>query len=282
MIVNKAESTSTPQQHIHCGDCIAVIGSLPAESIDVVVTSPPYNIGKDYGTHNDNMPYRSYLDWMGQVAETIRRVLKPDGSLFLNIGSPPTKPWLATDVSQQFDGIFQLQNDIIWLKSVSIGEESYGHYTPVSSRRFLNNLHERIFHFTKTRNVELDRLAIGVPYADKANITRFNRSSDCRCRGNAWVIPYETVCSKEEKFHHPASFPVELPKMCIKLHGLKKKPVVLDPFLGVGSTLVACENLGVKGIGIDIDPTYCRTALSRLSNAVLIDKRHGVELEEHP
>jgi site-specific DNA-methyltransferase (adenine-specific) len=258
------------QQKIICGDCLAVMGVMPSESIDVVVTSPPYNIGKEYGAYNDNMPHSDYLNRMRAVAEAISRILKHDGSLFLNVGSTSRQPWRSAEVAQQFSVVFKLQNNITWVKSVSIGRRSYGHYRPIDSDRFLSNSTEQIYHFTKSGNVKLDRLAIGVPYVDESNVRRFNRSSNLRCAGNAWFIPYETVHSKEGKFNHPAPFPVALPERCIKLHGLKKNPIVLDPFMGIGSTLVACQNLGIRGIGIEIDAAYANTTLSRLSNAVLI------------
>src|SRR6185437_9118017 len=100
--------------------------------------------------------------------------------------------------------------------------------------------------------VPIDRLAIGVPFKDKSNIARRGHAQDKRCAGNVWYIPYETVKSKAQKFNRPAGFPVELPERCIRLTG-RDKGVVLDPFLGTGTTLVAAERLGWEGIGIDID-----------------------------
>jgi site-specific DNA-methyltransferase (adenine-specific) len=111
--------------------------------------------------------------------------------------------------------------------------------------------------------VVLDRLAIGVPYKDKSNIARRGHPRDLRCRGNTWFIPYETVQSKEEKFHHPGTFPVDLPRWCIRLHG-RRPAVVLDPFMGTGTTLVAADREGVRGIGIEIDPAYVAIARERL------------------
>jgi site-specific DNA-methyltransferase (adenine-specific) len=129
----------------------------------------------------------------------------------------------------------------------------------------LNDCHEYIFHFTKTGKVRLDRLAIGVPYQDKANISRFNSGgADRRCRGNTWFIPYETIRDKESQRPHPASFPVRLPEMCIRLHGVDRTKLVLDPFIGIGSTALACLRLGVSCIGFDIDPEYLKFASDRV------------------
>jgi site-specific DNA-methyltransferase (adenine-specific) len=190
-------------------------------------------------------------------------VLKWDGSFFLNVGSTSTDPWVAFDVARAFKEAFVLQNTILWAKSVSIGEDTIGHFKPITSRRFLNNNHESIFHFTKTGEVEIDRLSVGVPFKDKSNIARWGHDTDRRCGGNVWVIPYKTVRSKAQKFDHPAGFPVELPARCIKLHGVKDA-TVLDPFAGTGTTLVAAESLGCNGIGIEIDRQYAEKAVERL------------------
>ena len=124
-----------------------------------------------------------------------------------------------------------------------------------------NNCHEYIFHFTKNKEVELDKLAIGVPYADKGNITRWKSvKGDVRDRGNVWYIPYETV--KEEK-EHPAAFPKKLPEMRIKLHGYNKDTAVLDPFLGSGSTLIACEKTGRICYGMEISEAYTDVIIQR-------------------
>jgi site-specific DNA-methyltransferase (adenine-specific) len=241
---------------------------MQANCIDIIVTSPPYNIGIGYNSYADSLPRDSYLAWLRNVAVEIRRVMKPSGSFFLNIGSTNIDPWLPWDVAQAFRDLFVLQNHIVWVKSLSIGDDTVGHFKPISSRRFINQNNESIFHFTSTGHVEVDRLAVGVPFKDKTNIARWGHKMDRRCAGNVWFIPYKTVRSKAQKFDHPAGFPVELPERCIKLHGIQQEALVLDPFMGAGSTLVAAERLGLRGIGIEIDKTYLEAALVRLSENV--------------
>jgi site-specific DNA-methyltransferase (adenine-specific) len=251
------------RQKIIQGDCLAVTKSLPSSSIDVVVTSPPYNIGVAYNSYQDKQPRKAYLDWLCQVGEAISHVLRPNGSFFLNIGSTGSDPWIAQDVAAVFRKYFLLQNHVIWVKSISIGDDTVGHFKPITSKRFLNHNHESIFHFTKTGSVQVDRVAVGVPFKDKSNIARWGHKADRRCAGNVWFLPYETVKSRSQKFDHPAGFPVSLPERCIRLHG-QVGVDVLDPFLGAGTTLVAAQRLGCKGIGIEIDPHYAKTALSRV------------------
>lgn len=258
-----AITTQIGNQTVALGDCIAYLRIMPSDSVDVVVTSPPYNIGVAYHSYDDKRPRRSYLDWLEEIGHQINRVLKWDGSFFLNVGSTNTDPWVAFDVALAFKSAFVLQNTILWAKSLSIGDDTVGHFKPITSKRFLNNNHESIFHFTKTGQVRIDRLSVGVPFKDKSNIARWGHQDDRRCAGNVWFIPYKTVRSKAQKFDHPAGFPVGLPERCIKLHGIKEA-TVLDPFSGTGTTLVAAERLGCKGIGIEIDRRYAHKAVERL------------------
>ena len=244
-------------------DCLNALPGLAAESVDAVVTSPPYNIGVAYRSYHDRQPRQAYLDWLAQVGCQLRRVLKPDGSVFLNVGGTSTDPWLAQDVAGAFREHLVLQNHIVWVKSLSIGDDTLGHFKPIGSRRFVNQNHEAVFHFTRSGNVAVDRLAVGVPFKDKSNIARWGHRRDRRCAGNVWFIPYATVRSKAQKFDHPAGFPVELPLRCLMLHGVAGA-AVLDPFAGAGTTLVAAARLGCRGIGFELDPFYAQAAVTRL------------------
>lgn len=248
-------------------DCLAALPELAAQSVDVVVTSPPYNIGVAYRSYDDRRPREAYLEWLAQVGGELRRVLQPDGSVFLNVGGTNTDPWLSLDVAAAFREHLVLQNHIVWVKSLSIGDDTLGHFKPITSRRFVNQNHEAVFHFTRTGSVAVDRLAVGVPFKDKSNIARWGHARDRRCAGNVWFIPYATVRSRAQKFDHPAGFPVELPLRCLLLHG-QAKAVVLDPFAGAGTTLVAAARLGHRGIGFELDPFYANAAVTRLRAAL--------------
>jgi site-specific DNA-methyltransferase (adenine-specific) len=251
------------RQRIVQADCLQGLAELAPDSVDVCVTSPPYNIGIAYKSYQDRMPRAAYLEWLSEVGRAIDRVLTPEGSFFLNVGGTSIDPWITADVARAMGAPFVLQNHIVWVKSFSAGDDTLGHFKPISSPRFLNHNHEAIFHFTKCGRVPIDRLAVGVPFKDKSNIARWGHTRDKRCGGNVWFIPYETVKSKAQKFDHPAGFPVELPLRCILLHGMEK-PRVLDPFLGAGTTLVAAEQLGAEGIGFEMDAAYAERAAVRL------------------
>src|SRR4051794_25565075 len=105
---------------IRQGDCLDVLQTLPASSIDCVVTSPPYNLGRRYNQHDDNMPEAEYLAWQGQVAQALRWALKPGGHVFLNVGWNSAHPWRSIDVGLAYRPYFQLQNLVAWVKSLAM------------------------------------------------------------------------------------------------------------------------------------------------------------------
>jgi site-specific DNA-methyltransferase (adenine-specific) len=250
----------------YLGDCLDVLDQLPRGSIDAIVTSPPYNLGIRYRSYDDTIPRETYLTWTGDWVKRAAAALASDGSLFLNVGAKPTDPWTAIDVAQAARPHLQLQNTIHWIKSIAIDQKdlAVGHYKPINSRRFLHDCHEFVFHFTPEGTTPLDRQAIGVRYQDPSNIGRWQvASSGVRCRGNTWFIPYETIQNREKDRPHPATFPPRLPEMCLRLHGLERVGTVADPFLGLGSTAVACAQLGVSFIGIEMDEGYLKEAVAR-------------------
>ena len=252
-------------------DCLDVFRQRPARSIDVIVTSPPYNLGVRYNQYDDSLSQADYLEWTSTWIAAAARVLRPDGSLFLNVGAKPTDPWTALDVAQAARPHLQLQNIIHWVKSIFIDKASLavGHYKPINSDRFLSDCHEFVFHFSPQGTTGLDRLALGVPYQDQSNVTRWRAAADgLRCRGNTWFIPYETIQRRDRDRPHPATFPSQLPEQCLRLHGLKRIETAMDPFSGLGSTAVACLRLGVNFVGAEIDETYLKEAVARAKNAV--------------
>jgi site-specific DNA-methyltransferase (adenine-specific) len=258
------EPLTNARHRLICGDCLTILPTLEAESVDVVVTSPPYNLGLAYRGYDDRREEDEYLYWLERVAAEIHRVMRPDGSFFLNISGSNSAPWVPFELIVRLRSQFMLQNHIVWIKSIATKSDSVGHFKPVGGQRFLHHNHEHIFHLTRTGSVKLDRLAIGVPFKDKSNIARRGHPKDLRCRGNTWFIPYDTVQSKAEKFHHPSTFPLALPQWCIRLHG-RSGAVVLDPFMGTGTTVIAAALEQAIGIGIDRDPSYVAVAQRRLS-----------------
>jgi site-specific DNA-methyltransferase (adenine-specific) len=262
------------------GDCLDVLATLEAGSIGTVVTSPPYNLGIKYRTYRDDLPRGEYLAWSEQWLRAAARAMSDDGSLFLNVGAKPTDPWIPLEVAQVARTHFRLQNTIHWVKSIAIDRDAaganvglerdvaVGHYKPINSDRFVNDCHEYIFHFTPAGRTRLDRRAVGVPYQDPSNIKRWAAAGEgLRCRGNTWFIPYDTIQKRDRDRPHPASFPVKVPEQCLRLHGLDRTGVVLDPFLGLGSTAIAAVKLGLDFVGIELDEHYLAEAVRRVKAA---------------
>jgi site-specific DNA-methyltransferase (adenine-specific) len=280
-IIRKPHATRSFERssgRFYLADCQDVFAALPAASVDVIVTSPPYNLGIEYGQYEDRLSPEEYLAWTSRWVSAAARVLRPQGSLFLNVGAKPSDPWTALDVAQVARRHLRLQNIIHWVKSIERtaagaaanlpADLAVGHYKPINSDRYLNDCHEFVFHFTPHGRTPLDRLALGVPYQDKSNITRWRgASAGVRCRGNTWFIPYETIQHRDRDRPHPATFPAKLPEQCLRLHGLSRIELVMDPFLGLGSTAVACVRAGVDFIGADIDETYLNQAIERAEAA---------------
>jgi site-specific DNA-methyltransferase (adenine-specific) len=292
---------------IYNQDCISGMLELPNGSVDIVVTSPPYNLNIQYGTYKDDLPRDSYLKWLHDVFDAVKHCLKNDGHFFLNVGYSNIDPWVGMDVANVARKLFVLQNNFTWVKSIHVNNKTSGHFKPINSDRFANPTWEHLFHFTKTGNVKCDKLAAGVPYEWNCNIDNSGRirgrlvknmgfdnyrhfektateqqklklqhdldkklsklepQSTLRCRGNSWHIPYDTISNRaKERGKHPATFPVGLVEQCIKFSGVKKG-VIVDPFMGSGTTAIAATNQGLDYIGFDIDRDYVEFARNRIA-----------------
>lgn len=242
---------------------------MKAESVGIIVTSPPYNIGIDYASYDDTVSRKEYLEWCKTWMTEVLRVMKVDGSFFLNVGASPKEPLFPHQMAiLAVECGFKIQNTFHWVKSISVPTPegdilSVGHFKPINSKRFVNDCHEYIFHLTKSGNIPLDRIALGVPYQDKSNIARWGHTKgrDKRCRGNMWFIPYKTIQSSEKDRPHPASFPEELVTNCLKIASAEPETPVMDPFLGIGTSAVAAKGYGIlKFTGFEIDEGYLSTA----------------------
>jgi site-specific DNA-methyltransferase (adenine-specific) len=249
-------------------DCLKGMKTrLKKNSVDLIVTSPPYNIGIKYNEYNDYIPRNEYLHFMRDISHKFNKVLSDNGSIFLNVGTKPSDQIIPFDVLNVFVPDFKLQNTFHWIKHIHIDSinQSFGHFKPINSKRYENNCHEYIFHLTKRGDVELNKLALGVEYQDKSNIKRWkNTNNGLRSRGNTWQIPYKTINNRKTDRPHPASFPIDLPKYCMLIHGVDKIKLAIDPFLGIGSSALAAQELGLNFVGFEIDEFYFNIAENKL------------------
>jgi site-specific DNA-methyltransferase (adenine-specific) len=248
-------------QTIICGDATTVIQALDDNSIDVCVTSPPYNIGVTYENTTDNMTYAAYVTWLEEVFLALQPKLKNNGSIFLNLSGVPNHYQLPMQVAVCLCDHYWLQNHMVWIKAYSTEEISEGHFKPKNSNRFINHTWEHIFHFTKFGESPLNKLSVGVPYADKSNIARRGHAQDKRDRGDVIFLPHTT---RQQRLDHPATFEPSLAALLIKLSNCPPDGTVFDPFVGSGSTLVAAKSLDINAVGCDISEQYCVAARCRL------------------
>ena len=272
------------------GDVRQVLSELEPESVQCVVTSPPYWGLRDYGFEGqlglEETPEK-YVENMVEVFREVKRVLRKDGTLWLNLGDGYLQkelvgiPWRVA-LALQGDG-WHLRNDIIWSKPNPMPE-------PVKDR--LTKSHEYIFLLTKSKTYYYDHEAIKEPYSE-SSIQRINQATFDKQTGGDKDYGKVSVHSKNtnsirgtlEKFKenlgsgrnrrtvweivtrsypgaHFATFPEEIPELCIKA-GTKPGDVVLDPFVGSGTTCAVASRLGRESIGIELNEEYLKLALKR-------------------
>ncbi|MGC1176583.1 MAG: site-specific DNA-methyltransferase [Candidatus Saccharimonadales bacterium] len=225
------------------GDCIKIMQAMPAQSIDLIVTSPPYNLknstgngmkdgrgGKwsnaalmdGYSDHGDNMPHDEYVAWQRACLTEMMRVIKEDGAIFYN-HKWRVQNGLLQDRHDILEG-FPVRQIIIWRRKGGINFNQ-GYFLPT---------YEVVYLIAKPK---------------------FKLASKANALGDVWDIP------QEFNNKHPAPYPVAFAERCI---GSTDAQIVLDPFMGSGSTAIAAMNLGRQFIGIDISQAYCQMADQRI------------------
>lgn len=240
--------------NIVCGDSIKIMKKLPDESVDLVITSPPYNLknstgngmkdgrgGKwasaalvnGYSNYDDNMPHEDYVKWQRNCLKQMFRVIKNDGAIFYN-HKWRVQNGLLQDRADIVKG-FPVRQIIIWRRKGGINFNA-GYFLPT---------YEVIYLIAKP----------DFKLAPKAN-----------AYGDVWEF------TQEMKNLHPAPFPVSLVERIV---GCTNSKLILDPFMGSGTTAVAAKKLNRDYIGIDISPDYCDMARNRVMQSEL---QHSLDL----
>ena len=225
-------------------DCVEGMKQLPEKCIDLVVTSPPYNLGMDYGDcHDDSLSYLDYLEWMKEVMSELKRVLKDDGRLCLNhyfstkMGDERTTPLMDINYIATRELGFKHHTVTFWTDSTLSKNTAWGSYKSASSP-YISSPYEGILILYKKHWKKITK---GEDTVDKDTFVK-------GCSG-AWNF------SPTTDNDHPCPFPVELPLCCIHLLSFKGD-IVLDPFLGSGTTLLACRMSGRNGVGFELNSDY--------------------------
>ncbi len=225
---------------------------VPAESVHLVVTSPPYNVGIDYDGYNDNMPWPEWRQMMADVFAACFTVLVPGGRICVNVANVYRKPYksLTTVIWPVLENTgFYPRGEIIWDKCHGPASTAWGTFRdphlPV-----LCDLHEYILVASKGE-VCAELGATG--YGD------ITKDEFLHWRKSVWRMKTASAVS----VGHPAPFPEELPERLIRLYTYPGN-TVLDPFAGSGTTLRVAERLGREAIGVELSAEYCRLIEKRL------------------
>ena len=242
-----------------CGDCIAVMQEMPEQCVDLVVTSPPYLNAREY-SHWENDT--AYLADMMKTWTAAKRVLRPDGRIAVVVcqgcGRHPHLP-LGSAITMQLAGLFQLRGHIIWFKDfASRGFSSTGWGSWMSaSNPCLRDVHELII----VASNEVDgKETKGESDIEHDEFLQWTKS--------VWRVP--AISPNTTK--HPAAFPETIAERLIKLYSYKGD-VILDPFLGSGTTAVVAKKLGRHYIGVELTPEYVKMSEKRLAKVTGVQLR---------
>jgi DNA modification methylase len=244
---------------IICSDALTALRAIEDNSVDLVLTSPPYNFDMNYDEHNDKSESSDYLSTLITIFDECIRVLKSGGRLIINI-QPNYKEYYPTHhaiTASMIERGLIWRGEIVWLKNNLKKLTAWGSWKSPSCP-YLSYPFEFIEVFSKETLKHI---------GDKENID-ISKEEFIEYVNGHWSIAPET---RMKKFNHPAMFPEELVKRCIKLFSYKND-LVLDPFNGAGTTTFVANLLERRYIGIDISETYCEIAKARISSTNLLDK----------
>ncbi|MDY0231806.1 MAG: site-specific DNA-methyltransferase [Candidatus Saccharicenans sp.] len=223
---------------------------LPENSVHLMVTSPPYNVGKEY---DQDLTLNEYREFLKRVWKEVYRVLVPGGRACVNLANLGRKPYLPLHIfliKDMIDLGFLMRGEIIWNKGTSVSPSTAWGTWQSAKNPILRDIHEYILVFSKktfTRKAPKNRKNT----ISKEEFLEFTKS--------IWTFPAESAT----KVGHPAPFPVELPYRLIQLYTFEDE-IVLDPFMGSGQTAIAALKSGRHFVGYDINQDYVRLAERRI------------------
>ena len=223
---------------------------LPDNSIHLMVTSPPYNVGKDY---DENLTLKEYREFLKRVWKEVYRVLVPGGRACINVadfGREPYIPLHAFVVEDMLDLGFLMRGEIIWNKAGSPSPSTAWGSWLSASNPTLRDIHEYILVFSK------ETFKRENPNNRRSTISR---GGFLQYTKSIWTFPAEPA----HKVGHPAPFPIELPYRLIQLYTFEGE-VVLDPFIGSGQAAIAAIKANRHYVGYDIDEEYVKLAKRRI------------------
>jgi len=232
---------------------------LPDNSVHLMVTSPPYNVGKDY---DDDLSLEEYIQLIREVMQEVYRVLVPGGRVCLNITNVGRKPYIPLHkyaMHEMLDIGYLMRGEVIWDKSASAGTSTAWGSWQSASNPTLRDTHEFILVFCKqtfSRKKPKDKRST----ISKEEFLEYTKS--------IWSFSAESA----KKIGHPAPYPIELPYRCIQLYTFIDD-VVLDPFMGSGTTAVASIRTKRGFVGYEKEIKYVNLANKRIESEKIIQKK---------
>ena len=249
----------TDNVKIYCNDSRDMY-VVTDNSVDLIITSPPYNVGRKYSYYNDSISMEDHLKLLDEVWQECDRVMKPGARIAVNVphgtGRQPYVP-LGSAITLQLSKRFDLLGTIIWRKTSAQLRTSWGSWRRPTSP-YLRDICELIvigkkagdFHVPSEFLVKDKKLTVS-PWLNADEFVHLTR--------DYWEFDTSNPC---KALQHPASFPVELPRRLIKLFAYSGS-TILDPFAGSGTTGVAASELGCNAILFDVDQNYCNLMADR-------------------
>ena len=245
---------------LYNADCVEILAEFPSNSIDLVITSPPYNLGIDYDVWNDDIPYSGYINWVKKWLKELYRVLKDDGRIcinhYLSCGKANNRhaPLMDIHYIATREIGFKHHGLAIWDDRTVSRLTAFGSWLSASAP-YINSPFEGILVMYKNTWKK----------TIKGNST-IDKETFLELTSGIWKMP--PVGDKYTK----ANFPERLPEICIR--GLSYvNDLVLDPFMGSGTVGVVAEKLERRWIGIEISENYCRVAKGRIKETLYYKKQ---------
>lgn len=239
---------------LRLGDCLEVMKTLPDNSVDLVVTSPPYNCGIEYDNYNDNISWQEYYLWCNAWIKEIYRILKDDGRFclihYLSLGNSDNRhaPLMRLNTISEDIG-FKHHGLAIWWDITLTKRTAWGSWLSASAP-YINSPFEGVLILYKNRW-----------HKDNKGITEISKDEFMESCSGIWKI------ATEHDRRHPAPFPIKMASRCIRLLSYEGD-TVLDPFMGSGTTVVAAKEYHRKAIGIEISPQYYEMAERRINQTM--------------
>jgi len=244
---------------------------IQKNSVDLIVTSPPYNVDIHYNSFEDDIPYEKYLEFTKKWLSKALELVKPDGRLCLNIPLDKSKGRTEAGFQSVYADIVEIAkkvgwkyfSTIIWNEGNISRRTAWGSWLSAKAPYVIAPV-EVIIIFYKKRWSKL-----------RGGISDITKEEFMEWTQGVWNFPGES----RKRVRHPAPFPIELPKRCIKLFSFVGD-TILDPFLGSGTTLIACALLNRRGIGVEIDEKYCKLAKMRITKEGKLFQKRLFEVRE--